>query len=463
MWQLSKDTILSFMKKADYYILSSIYLITDLRNAVLAILRNLKDVKALDDSCDIDVELLAKHCSAAHKKYYPKYWILFIFLLVGLVGFFVLADSSPWVFPIIALAASYIYLISSGFRWREYIAGKFTIGEIENWPVDKFDEDLVSQVNRYRCKSIRYFKDNSPFSKEGTNIGGWSVCIDTTVTTDPSLIPELFTEDQLYAHLKADILRLGFGGLDFKDLFYVDATEITKDSFFYQGDTLLTEPSEDILTHFKGSKSEKVRFYKSIKIKDWRDELVLTILFRVYKSSENLFLETKYFILPSLKELVRTVDEFDEDKGPLSDFRIIASNLILAPLLLLLSPLGILGELHLDRFLESIRELFQSKKYKDQLIGYSMNIEQLFRSDYYINYYQYVDQDFYIKTFEKRILNSIIDFLKSHHIDTSDLKESKTQILNNGIIMRGGEINAVNLAVGEKSNAKSLQLTNKSL
>ncbi len=43
---------------------------------------------------------------------------------------------------------------------------------------------------------------------------------------------------------------------------------------------------------------------------------------------------------------------------------------------------------------------------------------------------------------ERSILDSTIDFLEAKNVDTSDLKERKTTILNSGVIVSGGSIEA---------------------
>lgn len=59
----------------------------------------------------------------------------------------------------------------------------------------------------------------------------------------------------------------------------------------------------------------------------------------------------------------------------------------------------------------------------------------------------------YAKIVERQILESIIDFLDSKNIDTTDLKEQRMTILNTGLIVSGGSVNAESIAVGEQAKA----------
>jgi len=54
---------------------------------------------------------------------------------------------------------------------------------------------------------------------------------------------------------------------------------------------------------------------------------------------------------------------------------------------------------------------------------------------------------------EQTILESIVSFLDIRHIDTSNLKERQTMILNSGILVQGGDVRAESLAVGTGARA----------
>ena len=58
-----------------------------------------------------------------------------------------------------------------------------------------------------------------------------------------------------------------------------------------------------------------------------------------------------------------------------------------------------------------------------------------------------------LKLVEKEILDAIIDFLEAHDIDTSELRERQSMILNNGVIMSGGTVQAETVAMGGRARA----------
>ncbi|MBF0608213.1 MAG: hypothetical protein HQL61_11775 [Magnetococcales bacterium] len=66
-----------------------------------------------------------------------------------------------------------------------------------------------------------------------------------------------------------------------------------------------------------------------------------------------------------------------------------------------------------------------------------------------------LDKEMYVKVLEREIIDSIADFLDKHNIDTSDFKDKATAIVNNGIFVQGGNIQANAIAVGAKAKAKA--------
>jgi len=92
---------------------------------------------------------------------------------------------------------------------------------------------------------------------------------------------------------------------------------------------------------------------------------------------------------------------------------------------------------------------------KNPLFNYGAvtSLRQALSSGDYGHYFQKMDGDLYNKLFEHEVLDSLVEFLDAHGIDTSDLKERQNTILNNGVIVHGGDVKAESLAVGAGSHA----------
>ena len=58
------------------------------------------------------------------------------------------------------------------------------------------------------------------------------------------------------------------------------------------------------------------------------------------------------------------------------------------------------------------------------------------------------------KTTEQCVIDAIVDYLEQHGVDTSDIRERRTAILNTGVMISGGVVHAESLVAG--TGAKSI-------
>ena len=76
----------------------------------------------------------------------------------------------------------------------------------------------------------------------------------------------------------------------------------------------------------------------------------------------------------------------------------------------------------------------------------------------FLHYFQKMDQQYCHNTVDKIVLETLIDFLDDHGIDTSDLRVNQSTIFNSGVIVQGGDITAQSLAVGAAAKAETSML-----
>jgi hypothetical protein len=76
----------------------------------------------------------------------------------------------------------------------------------------------------------------------------------------------------------------------------------------------------------------------------------------------------------------------------------------------------------------------------------------------YHHYFQKLDKEMYMKIAEGQIIDAVVRFLDSRGIDTSDLKERRTTILNNRVIVSGSmSVQADTVALGSRAQAHKNQ------
>jgi capsular polysaccharide biosynthesis protein len=83
-------------------------------------------------------------------------------------------------------------------------------------------------------------------------------------------------------------------------------------------------------------------------------------------------------------------------------------------------------------------------------------------SNEYNRYFQKLDKEMYLKTIERKIVDTLSQFLDIKNIDASDFKETKSTILNNGVIVSGGNVSTQNLTVGKNPTSIINTVTDKS-
>jgi hypothetical protein len=87
--------------------------------------------------------------------------------------------------------------------------------------------------------------------------------------------------------------------------------------------------------------------------------------------------------------------------------------------------------------------------------GAPQSVRAQMMGDEFLHYFQKIDLQYYEKAVDRILLESLVDFLGDHGIDTADLKETQSAIVNSGVIVQGGDVTAQSLAVGEGARAKT--------
>jgi hypothetical protein len=59
----------------------------------------------------------------------------------------------------------------------------------------------------------------------------------------------------------------------------------------------------------------------------------------------------------------------------------------------------------------------------------------------------------YVKVVEQRIFRSLVEFLEDHDIDASRLEARTEMLVNNGVMVTGGTVNAEAVAAGANAQA----------
>lgn len=428
------------------------------------ILARFKDENcAVAPEIGIDLPLVARVCKFAEARDRKYEWVYFGIAL----GSLAIGATSSSVAMMLLLAA----LVGGAVRYGKTTTDRKTI--LPAFQRNRFDPEAAAReysmpLGAEHEKALPREDQNlivyagfSPFVGAGANLGGWSFGLATDKFKDDcggEADHDPVTVCGLYAFLEEGIARLQLPGFETQDAFFVHGGDLRDDS------TLLGDPfgrPEQVLpaamvARYREGNNPRIRHYRWLRVHDWGGELTLSYFLRCSVRGPTLFVEIKRFILTPLPESLRQIDAI---AGP--GRREVVGALASAPLVGLFSvvtaPLVIFGRLS-----EALHEATSGdRQRRNESIrtnlrynyGASESARAAHASGAYLHYFQHADGDFYIKTLDREILDRLVDYLDQHHVSTADLRERQSVILNNGILVQGGDVKAQTLAVGEGAKA----------
>jgi hypothetical protein len=311
---------------------------------------------------------------------------------------------------------------------------------------------------------VTVYSGFSPFVGCGLNEGGWSFALNVAKgrrELHETLEPIPFEVEELHDEVVSSLRALNMDQMVLEDRLYVNGQDIRDDRRFlpdpFTRPGAWTDPA--VLHQFLRSPTQRIRHYTCIQVIDWQGELVLSIFFRCTKAGGNLFVEASYFLLPPLHEKYHKVDNLRATPDFAGAAELALKATIGTVPVLLLAPVHVLVQLmsRLTRWLDrlSMRRTIKANPSFDY--GATTSIRQSGMSPNYRRYFQRLDREMYVKVVEQRLLDAIIQFLDEHDVDVSDLVDRQTTILNNGVMLSGGSIQAESLAVGTGARARASQ------
>lgn len=191
-------------------------------------------------------------------------------------------------------------------------------------------------------------------------------------------------------------------------------------------------------------------------VRGWGGEVVFTTFLSFVLKGASLFAEATYCVLAPPRSEYRAIDKVDPHPRLVDRLKLVGLALartIEIPLVAVRA-VGQVPAAWSARRSRSRdrREIARNPRFD---YGARTSIRELAQADGYRRYFQAHDREMFGKIIEREILDAILSFLELHDVDTADLEERGAPVLNNGVIVTGGQVSAGNLAVGPKSQAKT--------
>jgi hypothetical protein len=401
----------------------------------------------------VDIVPVAKHCIAARRqKTNRDLWLLGIAVLtVGLVllgkfGFLFLGAFAAWVVVVVDLWISTFTVATKRLRATEF--------RPQDAPDPGGAADALDELAARQRGNLVVYSGFNPFTSAGFDLDGWSFVVDLrkgALRLGQRFEPQPFTPDEIHDAVAGFVDRLGIDGLTVEDRVYVSGSDIRDDRQLLPD--ILRRPAAEVpaerVADVTANPTHRIRHYRCFRVLDWRGELVVSLFLRCSVSEGRMFVEVSRFMLPPLRAEFRRIDGINPEISARDVLSILRRASARTFPLWFRSPSAIARPL-----LRMRRQAKREREVKrDHFFDYGSPITALdrARSPYYSRYFQKLDKEMYIKLFDQAVLDGIVEFLESHDIDPGDLSKRAETIINNGIMVPGGTVQAHNLAVGQGS------------
>jgi hypothetical protein len=403
-----------------------------------------------------DVEKVMQACLFAQRRENSYYWAFF-----GLgVAVIVLTAISPVIGPLSFVAPMLLFYrktwreqrVHTRFLQRDTADLEAAAAQFAVHLPEKLREAMPQQG-----QNLTVYRRYWPFVGMGAELGSWSFA---TLVNKPK-VPDgkatlPFTIQELYARLDHALAALRLENVENRDQYFITGTDVRAEAMLLPSPTARprTRLPEILAGDSVDASDTRIRRYKWIKIEDWGGELIFSAVIRCALRGSTLYVEGKRFVLTPLAASNRRVDELRPD-GFWPRLRLAVASVFAGPVFCFIAPFGLLA-IVFDG-IEQWRRLrrFRRTMRTDPLYNYGagQSLRQALEQPNYLHYFQQTDADFYSKVIERKLFDELVQFLDDHEIDTSDIKDRQTMILNSGVWVQGGNVSAEALAVGSGASA----------
>lgn len=327
----------------------------------------------------------------------------------------------------------------------------------------------VSLDNRHSAKfrsvsvpDVIVYRGYNPFDNFGWEFGNWVLTADITrpcrsemggTTHSLASISLADAKDKIAESLHATD---SVNSLSIRELAFVQGANIPE--------ALKPEPimaprqslSRDDINLLEQEMCERVRSYSWINASEWDQELELSYFLRLHVKNDTFFMDLHGVIMPPVSADLRFIDTIPERRlsNVVADLVV---GLYMGSMSSIFSPLLLAA-----RFLEALGSFLGSKEQRTRKavineirsnpmydFGAPRSLRRRAAGSDYEHYFQMVDRRLYEQSIRGAIIRGFIDYLDDCAVDTSELREQRNTILNQGIIVQKGDLKAQNVAVGQ--------------
>jgi hypothetical protein len=420
------------------------------------------EARAIAPSFGVDLGVVVRHCLVARNRQRVRDAVLagvVALLLLELYALVARQDVHVLRHLLLTLLLAWLVVAVERFVARHVIVGRrlsraaFARQQVPL--LDAAEESRVRDLERLERGNVTPYGGFFPFVGSGGLIGGWSLAVSVVrgargAAGEP-LEPRPFEPADLYEAVGRDIDRLGVEGLGVEDRLYVDGEELAADRRFLDAGPparLRTEITPERLAGLVRAPERVNRVYRCIRVLGWGGEYVLSVYVNFTLAGPSLYAEARYFLLlppkPEYVALGRGI--VPPSAGELT--RTAGGALLATPPALVTAVRGIAADVSRPPAVPGAQARGRVVNH-----GATTSLRELAQGTTLRRYFQFLDLEMTATVVQRQLLESIVRFLREHDIDTSELEERRTAILNYGLMVAGGSVAAESIAVGRGAQA----------
>ncbi|MFC7245219.1 hypothetical protein ACFQO7_22310 [Catellatospora aurea] len=224
---------------------------------------------------------------------------------------------------------------------------------------------------------------------------------------------------------------------------------------------VLERPTTEATRQIMANPSDAARHHLACQVDSWGGEVVTTVFVHTSLQGKTLYIEFSTYALTPTKSTYQSIDVIGAT-GPGAIRRAVGRDLAQLPKVLghvcqLGNELGLgvrARRAGVDRTTKSRRgsdigARFSTREDASQQ-PHERDAPAPANADADTNFFQLADIHKHAQVIERRLLSSMIHFLKSKRVDTSEFRQRATAILNNGVINHG-DMSMTGTAVGQNA------------
>ena len=290
-------------------------------------------------------------------------------------------------------------------------------------------------------RNVIAYSGLKPFAGGGVYKDGWSIVTDTSkgsLDSSASIskrvykTPLPFRISELYAQIERDMQGLGLKDvLEIEGKIYVRGQYLPEHPDFFNSNAQrpATSVRPELVEYIKDHPEEDVRYYQCLRFNFWRGEMIFTVFLRFVQQGKDLFTEVNYLLLPPMDPDYYWIDK-RENTPVLSGFWMLYKLSLDTPLQTWLgAPYRLLRGYRYSALQRKNARIAQNWPAFDY--GANTSLRQYASDDRYHLFFQWIDQQMYLRVAEKQILQSVCNFLEAHQIDTDEFTQREQSIINN--------------------------------